>query len=161
MSSPRTLFQKIWDKHLVRPSTAETPAVLYIDLHLVHEVTSPQAFAELSSTPISGPMQGMHHETSMGGARVDDEGGVYGIALVVLTPEVSMMEDRIAMGIIPSHAPNLAARDGLSPLARAPLHEERARAAALRLGKHKLLQQSSIVADDDPCWLDEIEDALQ
>ncbi|MDR0787916.1 MAG: 3-isopropylmalate dehydratase large subunit [Gemmatimonadota bacterium] len=47
MSSPRTLFQKIWDSHLVRPETPETPAVLYIDLHLVHEVTSPQAFSEL------------------------------------------------------------------------------------------------------------------
>ncbi len=47
MSTPRTLFQKIWDQHLVRPETAETPAVLYIDLHLVHEVTSPQAFTEL------------------------------------------------------------------------------------------------------------------
>jgi 3-isopropylmalate/(R)-2-methylmalate dehydratase large subunit len=44
---PRTLFQKIWDTHLVRPQTPETPAILYIDLHLVHEVTSPQAFAEL------------------------------------------------------------------------------------------------------------------
>src|SRR5919109_4519305 len=44
---PRTLFQKIWDEHVVRPETAETPAVLYIDLHLVHEVTSPQAFAQL------------------------------------------------------------------------------------------------------------------
>ncbi|MBW3628397.1 MAG: 3-isopropylmalate dehydratase large subunit, partial [Gemmatimonadetes bacterium] len=47
MSSPRTLFQKIWDLHLVRPETPLTPAVLYIDLHLVHEVTSPQAFTEL------------------------------------------------------------------------------------------------------------------
>jgi len=47
MSSPRTLFQKVWDQHLVRPETADTPAVLYIDLHLVHEVTSPQAFTEL------------------------------------------------------------------------------------------------------------------
>ncbi|HET8655293.1 MAG TPA: 3-isopropylmalate dehydratase large subunit [Longimicrobiaceae bacterium] len=47
MSSPRTLFQKIWDDHAVRPQTPETPAVLYIDLHLVHEVTSPQAFTEL------------------------------------------------------------------------------------------------------------------
>src|SRR5690349_8531897 len=46
-TQPRTLFQKIWDEHLVRPETAETPAVLYIDLHLVHEVTSPQAFTEL------------------------------------------------------------------------------------------------------------------
>ena len=47
MYKPRTLFQKIWDAHLVRPETPETPAVLYIDLHLVHEVTSPQAFTEL------------------------------------------------------------------------------------------------------------------
>jgi 3-isopropylmalate/(R)-2-methylmalate dehydratase large subunit len=44
---PRTLFQKIWDEHLIRPQTPETPAVLYIDLHLIHEVTSPQAFTEL------------------------------------------------------------------------------------------------------------------
>ena len=43
----RTLFEKIWDSHIVRPQTPETPAVLYIDLHLVHEVTSPQAFTEL------------------------------------------------------------------------------------------------------------------
>ena len=44
---PRTLFDKIWDAHLVRPETPDTPAVLYVDLHLVHEVTSPQAFAML------------------------------------------------------------------------------------------------------------------
>jgi 3-isopropylmalate/(R)-2-methylmalate dehydratase large subunit len=46
-SKPRTLFEKIWDAHVVRAETSETPAVLYIDLHLVHEVTSPQAFTEL------------------------------------------------------------------------------------------------------------------
>src|SRR2546422_2639855 len=46
-SEPRTLFAKIWDAHLVRPPAADTPAVLYVDLHLVHEVTSPQAFALL------------------------------------------------------------------------------------------------------------------
>jgi 3-isopropylmalate/(R)-2-methylmalate dehydratase large subunit len=46
-SEPRTLFRKIWDAHLVSPETEETPAVLYVDLHLVHEVTSPQAFAVL------------------------------------------------------------------------------------------------------------------
>jgi 3-isopropylmalate/(R)-2-methylmalate dehydratase large subunit len=44
---PRTLFEKVWENHLVRPQTEETPAVLYIDLHLVHEVTSPQAFTLL------------------------------------------------------------------------------------------------------------------
>jgi 3-isopropylmalate/(R)-2-methylmalate dehydratase large subunit len=46
-NQPKTLFEKIWDSHTVRAETAETPAVLYIDLHLVHEVTSPQAFTEL------------------------------------------------------------------------------------------------------------------
>ncbi len=39
----RTLFDKIWDAHVVREAPGE-PALLYIDLHLVHEVTSPQAF---------------------------------------------------------------------------------------------------------------------
>ncbi|MCU0496484.1 MAG: 3-isopropylmalate dehydratase large subunit [Anaerolineae bacterium] len=43
----QTLFEKVWNSHLVKPQTAETPAVLYIDLHLVHEVTSPQAFTLL------------------------------------------------------------------------------------------------------------------
>ncbi len=40
---PRTLFQKVWDDHVVRAAEKE-PDLLYIDLHLVHEVTSPQAF---------------------------------------------------------------------------------------------------------------------
>ena len=44
---PRTLFQKVWDTHVVVPETAETPAVLFIDLHLTHEVTTPQAYTEL------------------------------------------------------------------------------------------------------------------
>ncbi len=43
----KTLLDKIWDAHEVAAETAATPAVLYVDLHLVHEVTSPQAFAEL------------------------------------------------------------------------------------------------------------------
>ena len=47
MTRSRTLFEKIWDAHVVTPETADTPAILYVDLHLVHEVTSPQAFAEL------------------------------------------------------------------------------------------------------------------
>ncbi len=44
---PRTLFEKVWDAHIVRAQSDDTPAVLYIDLHLVHEVTSPQAFSML------------------------------------------------------------------------------------------------------------------
>lgn len=47
MTQPQTLFDKVWNTHIVRPQSDETPAVLYIDLHLVHEVTSPQAFTEL------------------------------------------------------------------------------------------------------------------
>jgi len=47
--SARTLLDKLWDAHQVVAETAATPGVLYIDLHLVHEVTSPQAFDELRS----------------------------------------------------------------------------------------------------------------
>jgi 3-isopropylmalate/(R)-2-methylmalate dehydratase large subunit len=49
----RTLFEKIWQAHEVVPETAATPAVLYVDLHLVHEVTTPQAFAELEARGLS------------------------------------------------------------------------------------------------------------
>ena len=49
MPTPKTLFDKLWDAHVVVPETTEAPAVLYVDLHLVHEVTSPQAFAELEA----------------------------------------------------------------------------------------------------------------
>src|SRR5580698_8738259 len=43
----RTLFDKVWAAHEVVAETADTPAVLYVDLHLIHEVTSPQAFSML------------------------------------------------------------------------------------------------------------------
>ncbi|MBA2315922.1 MAG: hypothetical protein H0V87_11075, partial [Chloroflexi bacterium] len=42
-ASPRTLFEKIWDDHVVAEEPG-APAVLAVDLHLIHEVTSPQAF---------------------------------------------------------------------------------------------------------------------
>jgi 3-isopropylmalate/(R)-2-methylmalate dehydratase large subunit len=44
---PKTLFEKVWESHIVAPETEDTPAVLYVDLHLIHEVTSPQAFSQL------------------------------------------------------------------------------------------------------------------
>ena len=44
---PRTIIEKIWDAHQVRPETSDTPGILYVDLHLIHEVTTPQAFSEL------------------------------------------------------------------------------------------------------------------
>ena len=43
---PKTMFQKIWDEHVVHHEEGKQ-AILYIDLHLVHEVTSPQAFEGL------------------------------------------------------------------------------------------------------------------
>ena len=46
MQKKRTMFEKLWDKHIVL-EPKDQPAILYIDLHLVHEVTSPQAFEGL------------------------------------------------------------------------------------------------------------------
>jgi 3-isopropylmalate/(R)-2-methylmalate dehydratase large subunit len=48
-----SMFEKIWRAHEVVPESAEMPAVLFVDLHLVHEVTSPQAFALLRSRGLS------------------------------------------------------------------------------------------------------------
>ena len=47
MTAPRTMYQKIWSDHVVRDGGGNEPDLLYIDLHLVHEVTSPQAFESL------------------------------------------------------------------------------------------------------------------
>ncbi len=44
MSAPKTMADKLWERHLVVDGEAGEPSLLYIDLHLVHEVTSPQAF---------------------------------------------------------------------------------------------------------------------
>src|SRR3954447_9834270 len=46
MAQPRTLFDKIWDSHVIAPA-GEGTYLLYIDLHLIHEVTTPQAFEGL------------------------------------------------------------------------------------------------------------------
>src|SRR3954451_2323102 len=46
MSKPRTIIEKLWDQHVVAEQPG-APALIYIDLHLVHEVTSPQAFTGL------------------------------------------------------------------------------------------------------------------
>ncbi|MGH9189236.1 MAG: 3-isopropylmalate dehydratase large subunit [Acidimicrobiales bacterium] len=53
----RTLSQKVWDDHVVRAGEGDEPDLLYIDLHLVHEVTSPQAFdgLRLAGRPVRRP----------------------------------------------------------------------------------------------------------
>ena len=56
MKTPQTLFEKIWQTHVVAEPTGRSP-LLYIDLHLVHEVTSPQAFDGLRAAgrPVRQP----------------------------------------------------------------------------------------------------------
>ncbi|MBT8442339.1 MAG: 3-isopropylmalate dehydratase large subunit [Gammaproteobacteria bacterium] len=51
--SGRSLFEKVWDDHVVVPETPDNPAVFYIDLHLIHEVTTPQAFTLLRDKGLS------------------------------------------------------------------------------------------------------------
>ncbi|MDQ1582681.1 MAG: 3-isopropylmalate/(R)-2-methylmalate dehydratase large subunit [Microbacteriaceae bacterium] len=55
--SPRTLAEKVWDDHLVTKGEDGAPDLIYIDLHLVHEVTSPQAFdgLRMSGRPVRRP----------------------------------------------------------------------------------------------------------
>ena len=68
MDAARTLLDKVWSDHIVVAETPETPAVLYIDLHLIHEVTTPQAFALLQEKdlPVRRPdltLATMDHST--------------------------------------------------------------------------------------------------
>src|SRR5436190_18996111 len=53
----RTLAEKVWDAHVVRKGSESEPDLLYIDLHLIHEVTSPQAFdgLRLAGRPVRRP----------------------------------------------------------------------------------------------------------
>jgi len=53
----RTLYEKVWHEHLVVDETPDTPAILYVDLHLIHEVTTPQAFTLLrdNGLPVRRP----------------------------------------------------------------------------------------------------------
>ena len=68
MNQRKTLFDKVWDDHIVVSETPDTPAVLYIDLHIIHEVTTPQAFSILrdNKLPVRRPdlvLATMDHST--------------------------------------------------------------------------------------------------
>src|SRR5246500_2178951 len=58
MSGKKTVFEKVWEAHLVAEPTGRSP-IIYIDLHLVHEVTSPQAFEGLRAAgrPVRQPLR--------------------------------------------------------------------------------------------------------
>ncbi|HLW25803.1 MAG TPA: 3-isopropylmalate dehydratase large subunit [Steroidobacteraceae bacterium] len=92
--APRTLFEKVWAAHEVVPETRDTPAVLYIDLHLVHEVTSPQAFSVLRSLGLKvhrpeRTLATMDHSTP---TRTDQVLGRVPIALDAAARQVKQLE---------------------------------------------------------------------
>jgi len=106
---PRTMFAKVWDQHVVRAETASSPAVLYVDLHLVHEVTSPQAFAELRARelPVRRPGQTlatMDHSTPT----VPRRAGAGGAAIPIIDVQGAAQLDQLARNCrdfgVPLHA---------------------------------------------------------
>ena len=96
---PRTLFDKIWDDHVVAQEP-DAPSVVYIDLHLVHEVTSPQAFSGLRARNLkvrqpSKTVATMDHSTPtvpLRLARIDDQA-----AFQIRTLEANCQESGIKL----------------------------------------------------------------
>ena len=91
----KTLFEKVWKRHEVIAETADTPAVLYIDLHLIHEVTTPQAFALLAERglPVRRPeltLGTLDHSTP---TRTEQVFGGVPIALDTAARQVRQLEE--------------------------------------------------------------------
>ena len=96
--APRTLFDKVWSAHEVVAETPNTPAVLYIDLHLVHEVTTPQAFSTLRKMgmPVRRPdltLATMDHSTPTQTAQVF---GTVPIKVDAAAKQVRQLEENAA-----------------------------------------------------------------
>src|SRR6202046_1958516 len=94
----RTLFDKVWSAHEVVAETPDTPAVLYVDLHLVHEVTTPQAFSMLKAhgLPVRRPdrtLATMDHSTPTQSAQVF---GSVPIKVDAAAKQVRQMEENAA-----------------------------------------------------------------
>ncbi len=92
------LFDKIWNDHIVAPESPDRPAVLYIDLHLVHEVTSPQAFdllreRELRVRQPSRTIATMDHSTP---TTPPDADGQYQFATPQAERQVQQLSDNCA-----------------------------------------------------------------
>ncbi len=78
ISTPKTMYEKLWQSHLVEAAEGETP-LLYVDRHLIHEVTSPQAFANLRfhNRPVRHPertIATMDHNISTRSIKIDAAG---------------------------------------------------------------------------------------
>ncbi len=93
MSEPRTLFDRIWRRHLVTAEAQGLPATLYIDLHLVHEVTSPQAFQDLAERGLSVRRPDLTLATMDHSTPTDPT--IDGARLRVLDPEGSAQLERL------------------------------------------------------------------
>jgi 3-isopropylmalate/(R)-2-methylmalate dehydratase large subunit len=78
VSTPKTMYEKLWQNHLVEAAEGETP-LLYVDRHIIHEVTSPQAFANLRfhNRPVRHPertIATMDHNISTRSIKIDAAG---------------------------------------------------------------------------------------
>jgi len=94
----KTLLQKIWEQHEVVPESADTPAVLYADLHLIHEVTSPQAFQVLRERGLKlrrpdRTLATMDHSTP---TRTEQVFGNAPITIESAAQQISMLEKNCA-----------------------------------------------------------------
>src|SRR3954468_2848499 len=96
---PRTLYEKIWDAHVVERRDDGT-CLIYIDRHLVHEVTSPQAFAGLRAAgrPVRRPdlTLAVPDHTLPTTARIDAEGNPMPIADPASAGQLSALRANVA-----------------------------------------------------------------
>ncbi len=110
---PRTLYDKIWDEHVVHTEEDGT-AVLYIDRHLVHEVTSPQAFEGLRQTGrkvwrVSSVVATADHNTPTTGWEL----GYDGIADPISKEQITTLDSNIAEFGAAAFFPFLSQRQGI------------------------------------------------
>ena len=97
-AGPRTLFEKVWQSHVVSPESASAPAVLYIDCHLIHEVSSPQAFTVLRERGLKvrradRTLATMDHSTP---TRTEQVFGNAPITIESAAQQISMLEKNCA-----------------------------------------------------------------
>jgi len=109
----RTLYDKIWDEHVVH-SEEDGTAVLYIDRHLVHEVTSPQAYEGLrqANRPvwrISSVVATADHNTPTTGWEL----GYDGITDPISKEQVTTLDDNIKAYGAAAYFPFLSKRQGI------------------------------------------------
>ena len=108
-TGPQNLFAKIWDRHVVE-TRDDGVTLLYIDRHLVHEVTSPQAFEGLRAA--GRPVRRPELALAVADHNVPTEGRVHGIADETARLQVATLEDNVREFAIP-YLPLLDARQGI------------------------------------------------